>query len=383
MIHTVWPYLAVMLLAAGVFPALERRYGWRLFEVLPPIVLVYLTVTALAVSGLWQVNEEIRAAQGLLIAHMVPALLFLLMINCDLRAIFRLGPRVLAVFFSTTVCLFIAFISVFLIFHRWLPGNTWQPLAALSGSWVGGTANMIAVKQAIGMPDTLLAMSLLTDALCYSMWVVVLFAVARLAPAFNRWTRARSSAEMAAADTAPRAPTVPENVLIWLGLALLVGAGSAALAGHLPTSSMISATTWTILLATLAGLIAAHTPLARFAGASTISSAMLIGVVAVLASQSNFEGIARAPLYLLCGVCIIAIHAALLALAARLFHFDLYLCGIASLAHIGGVAATPVLAASYARSLVPVGILLALLGYILGTGFGLLVASVMAALAAN
>jgi uncharacterized membrane protein len=71
----------------------------------------------------------------------------------------------------------------------------------------------------------------------------------------------------------------------------------------------------------------------------------------------------------------------LLILAARLFHFDLYLCGIASLAHIGGVAATPLLAASYARSLVPVGILLALLGYILGTGFGLLMASILSRLA--
>jgi uncharacterized membrane protein len=102
-------------------------------------------------------------------------------------------------------------------------------------------------------------------------------------------------------------------------------------------------------------------------------------VVAVLASQSNFEGIGAAPLYLLCGITVIAIHAALLVLAARVFHFDLFLCGIASLAHIGGVAATPLLAASYARSLVPVGILLALLGYILGTGFGLVVAAILSA----
>lgn len=380
MIQSVWPYLAVMLLAAGLFPALERRFGWRVFEVLPPIVLTYLLVTALAVSGLWQVNAQIRSAQAMLIAHMVPALLFLLMINCDLRAIFRLGPRVLAVFFSTTVCLFVAFVATFLMFHRWLPGNAWQPLAALSGSWVGGTANMVAVKQAIGMPDALLAMSLLTDALCYSMWVVVLFALARLAPAFNRWTHAQSSAELVVAEAAPRSPATPDSVLVWLGLAVLVASLSAWAAGYLPVSSMISGTTWTILLATGAGLLAAHTPLARYGGASALSSALLISVVAVLASQSNFEGIGRAPLYLACGVSIIAIHAALLALAARLFHFDLYLCGISSLAHIGGVAATPLLAASYSRALVPVGILLALLGYILGTGFGLVVASVMSAL---
>ena len=381
MIQTVWPYLAVMLLAAGLFPAVERRFNWRIFNVLPPIVLTYLFVTALAVSGLWRVNDEIRATQSMLTMHMVPALLFLLMINCDLRAIWRLGPRVLAVFVCATIALFVAFIATFLLYHRWLPGDAWQPLAALSGSWMGGTANMIAVKQAIGMSDHYLAMSLLTDALCYSMWVVVLFSVARLATGFNRWTKAKSSGDMEVAETPVSGPTTYDSVLLWLGMALAVAALSGWLSDWLPVSSMVSGTTWTILLATAAGLVVAHTPLARFPGAGTISSAMLISVVAVLASQSNFAGIAAAPLYLLCGATIIAIHAVLLIGFAKLFRFDLYLCGISSLALVGGVAATPVLAASYSRALVPVGVLLALLGYILGTGFGLLVATVMSTLA--
>jgi uncharacterized membrane protein len=370
-----------MLLAAGIFPAIERRFGWRVFSVLPPIVLTYLLVTALAVVGLWQNVPEIKDAQAMLIARLVPALIFLLMINCDLRAIFALGPRVLAVFACTSIALFVAFVSAFLLFRPLLPGTAWQPLAALSGSWVGGTANMIAVKQSIGMSDALLAMSLLTDALCYSLWVIVLFSAARFAPAFNRWTRATSSADLVVAPTPDTGPTAPENVLLWLGGALLVASVAAWLAAQLPTSEMISATTWTILLSTAAGLVVAHTPLARFAGAGPIASALLIAVVAVLASQSNFEGIATAPIYLLCGLTIIAIHAIVLALFARLFHFDLYLCGISSLAHIGGVATTPILAASYSRTLVPVGILLALLGYILGTGYGLVVASVLSRLA--
>jgi len=382
MIHTVWPYLAVMLLVAGLFPAIERYSGWRMFNVLPPIVLTYLVVTALSVSGLWQVNAEIHVAQATLIARTIPALLFLLMINCDLRAIFALGPRVLAVFASTSVCLFVAFIGAYLIYHRWLPGNGWMPLAALSGSWMGGSANMVAVKQSIGMPDSMLAFSLLADALGYSTWVVVLFSVGPLAAAFNRWTRAKSSGDLVVAERPATGPIKYDNVLLWLGAALLVGALSAWLGDKLPTSSMVSATTWTILLATVVGLVVAHTPAARFPGAGPISSALLIAVVAVLASQSNFQGIAQAPLYIACGFTVIALHAALLVLLARLFHFDLYLCGISSLACIGGVAATPVLAASYSKSLVPVGVLLALLGYILGTGFGLVVASLMSHMAA-
>src|SRR5690606_7159117 len=186
MIQTVWPYLAVMLLAAGMFTALERRTGWKLFSFVPPIVLVYLSITAFAVAGLWEVTPEIKSAQGTLIRQLVPALIFLLMINCDLRAIFALGPRVLAVFFCTTISLFIGFVVAYLVFRHWLPAaDGWQPLAAVSGSWMGGTANLVAVKQAIGMSDDALALALLTDAVGYSIWVALLFSLAKAAPAFN------------------------------------------------------------------------------------------------------------------------------------------------------------------------------------------------------
>jgi uncharacterized membrane protein len=382
MIQTVWPYLAVMLLAAGIYTFLERRTGWKLFSFAPPIVLVYLSVTALAVAGLWQVTPEIKAAQGLLIRQLVPALLFLLMINCDLRAIFALGPRVLAVFFCTSISLFVGFVATYLIFRHALPvPDGWQPLAAVSGSWMGGSANLVAVKTAIGMSDDALALALLTDAVCYSMWVAILFSLAKAAPAFNRWTRARSSAEYVTATVRAQGPVTGDGVLLWLGMAVLVAAGSAWLGARMPVSGMVSATTWSIMIATIVGLVVAHTPLSRYPGASPISSALLMTVVAVMASQSNFEGISTAPLYLLCGVTILAIHTAIMLGAARLFHFDLYLCGISSLAHVGGVAACPVLAATYSAALVPVAVLLALLGYILGTGFGILIATVLSSLA--
>jgi uncharacterized membrane protein len=303
------------------------------------------------------------------------------MINCDLRAIFALGPRVLAVFFSTTLCLFVAFIATYLIFRHVLPETGWQPLAALSGSWVGGSANLVAVKEAIGMSDNALAMALLTDALCYSVWVAVLFSAGRLAPKFDAWTRAKLSADIAATVPEAKGPITPDAVLLWLGMALFASVGSQTLAAMMPPSAYVSATSWTVMIATGLGLVVAHTPLARFPGSSKIASAMLIFIVAILASQSSFEGIGSAPWYIACGLSILLIHAALLVLLAKLFRFDLYLCGISSLAHVGGVAATPVLAASYSPAHVPVGILLALLGYILGTGYGLVMARVLASLA--
>jgi uncharacterized membrane protein len=382
MIQSVWPYLALMLAIAGLFPMLERRTQWRVFSVMPPIVMVYLLVTALSVAGAWRIEGPIQDAQKTLIAQVLPAMLFLLMIHCDLRAILALGPRVLAVFFCTTVCLFVAFVTTYLLFRNALPALTaWQPLAALSGSWVGGSANLIAVAQGAGLSEQSISLALLTDALCYSVWVAVLFSVGRLAPKFDAWTRAKSSADIVAEVPEAKGPITPDMILLWLGLALGAGVVSRLLAGLLPESQYVSATSWTIMIATGLGLVAAHTPLARFPGASKIASALLIFIVAILASQSNFEGIGAAPWYLACGLSILLIHAALLALLAKLFRFDLYLCGIASLAHVGGVAATPVLAASYSPALVPVGILLALLGYILGTGFGLVMAQVLASLA--
>ncbi|HEY5782859.1 MAG TPA: DUF819 family protein, partial [Lysobacter sp.] len=101
---------------------------------------------------------------------------------------------------------------------------------------------------------------------------------------------------------------------------------------------------------------------------------------ATLASQSNFAGMAQAPLFVLVGLSVLLMHIALFLVAARLFRFDLYLCGISSLAQIGGVATAPLLAATYSRALVPAAVLLAMLGLVLGMGIGLFMAGVLSGL---
>ena len=380
MIQTVWPYLAVVLLAAGLFPSLEKRFGWRLFSVLPPIVLTYLFVTALAVGGLWRATPDIEAAQKALIAQLLPALLFLLMVGCDLRAILRLGPRMLAVFACAMGSILVAIVLGYLIFRHALPADGWKMLAALSATWTGGSANLVAVKQSIGLPDNLLPPVLLADALCYSLWVVVLFSAVRFAPAFNRWTRADARPLPAASAPNTIGEASAGGVLLWLGIALLVGNGAAALAAALPTNGLLTTTAWTVLIATVVGLALARTPLATSPVPSPLASAMLACLVATLASQSNFAGMAQAPLFVLVGLSVLLMHIALFLVTARLFRFDLYLCGISSLAQIGGVATAPVLAATYSRALVPAAVLLAMLGLVLGTGIGLFMAGVLSGL---
>jgi uncharacterized membrane protein len=381
MIESVWPYLALMPLAAGLFPSLEKHYGWRFFNVLPPIVWTYRFVTALAVSGLWSPTPEIQSAQRTLTTLLLPALLFLLMVTCDLRAILAVGPRVLAVFACAMGSILVSIVLIYLVFRNWLPEEGWKMLAALSATWTGGSANLVAVKQVVGLSDAALPAVLLADALCYSLWVLVLFSTGAFAPVFNRWTRAGDKPYPQLAAPQSIGPAHAGSILLWLGLALLVGLGAAKIASFMPVSTMLTPTSWTVLIATIAGLILARTPLARIPGPATLGGALLALLVAVLASQSNFHGLATAPLFILCAFCTMLVHIALLALLAKIFRFDLYLCGISSLAQIGGVASAPILAATYSPVLVPIAVLLAMLGLVMGTGIGLLMANVLSALA--
>jgi uncharacterized membrane protein len=380
MIETMWPYLAIMLLAAGLFPSLERRYRWRFFSILPPIVLTYLFVTALAVAGVWSPTGEVQTAQRTLTQYILPTLLFLLMVTCDLRAILKVGPRVLAVFACAMGSILIAITIVYMIFRGVLPQDGWKMLAALSATWTGGSANLVAVKQTIGLPENLLPPVLLADALVYSLWVLLLLSSGSFATRFNRWTRAESRAypELTAPTTEP---ADAGGILLWLGIALFVALGAGLLATSLPTSMMLTTTSWTVIIATVTGLIIARTPLARVPGPAPLASALLAMLVAVLGSQSNFGGMASAPVFVLCGLLALAIHIVLFALAARTFRFDLQLTSISSLAQIGGIASASVLAATYTPTLVPIAVMLALLGIIMGTGIGLLMSTLLSALA--
>jgi uncharacterized membrane protein len=380
MIETMWPYLAIMLLAAGLFPSLERRYRWRFFSILPPIVLTYLFVTALAVAGVWSPTGEVQTAQRTLTQYILPTLLFLLMVTCDLRAILKVGPRVLAVFACAMGSILLAITIVYVLFRGVLPQDGWKMLAALSATWTGGSANLVAVKQTIGLPENLLPPVLLADALVYSLWVLLLLSSGSFATRFNRWTRAESRAypELTAPTTEP---ADAGGILLWLGIALFVALGAGLLATSLPTSIMLTTTSWTVIIATVTGLIIARTPLARVPGPAPLASALLAMLVAVLGSQSNFGGMASAPVFVLCGLLALAIHIVLFALAARTFRFDLQLTSISSLAQIGGIASASVLAATYTPTLVPIAVMLALLGIIMGTGIGLLMSTLLSALA--
>ena len=140
-------------------------------------------------------------------------------------------------------------------------------------------------------------------------------------------------------------------------------------------------TTWTVLLVTAIGLILAVTPFGKIKGTEEISNTLLYIVVALIASRSDLSSMGNAHIWLGVGFLILAIHVAVMLVFAKLLKIDLFTRAVASLANIGGTATAPVLAGTYSSALVPVGIVMALLGYVIGTGGGLLVANIMGMLA--
>jgi len=382
MIESPAAFAAVLLLLAGAFPAVAARFPARVFEILPPIVLSYAAATALAMAGAWRSTPEIDAVRSAILTHLLPALVFLLLIRCDLRAVAALGPRILAAAACSGLSILAGIVVAWVLWRGWLPADGWRVLASVGATWIGGTANLVAVSRAIAAEPDVVSLALLTDTVCYTAWVLLLFGIVPLAERFNRWARAVPANEPAGhgQPVATTGRLVPGDVLVWLGLAILVGTLAAAGAERLPPLAALTPTSWTLILATIAGCVAAVTPLARLPGSDGVASALLAVVIVTMASKASLAGIGRGPVFVAAGFTALAIHAVAMIAAARLLRLDLGLCSVASLANVGGVGSAPILAAAHARALVPVGILLGLFGYVVGTAAGLGLAALLPAL---
>ena len=143
--------------------------------------------------------------------------------------------------------------------------------------------------------------------------------------------------------------------------------------------SFFDSTTWTVLIVSVLGIVFALTPFGKIKGTEEISNVMLYIVIALIASRADLGAVGNAPIWLLAGFVILLIHVAIMIALAKILKLDIFTCSVASLANIGGTATAPVLAGAYSNALVPVGIMMALLGYVIGTGGGLVVANLMSA----
>ena len=382
MIENGFSYLALLIMVASGVVFIEQRYKWRLFEYLPAIVIIYFLAMILSTLGVWDTkNIEIKATYSTLKSNILPAMIFLLLLHADLRQIKQLGKKMVLTFLLATFSIALGFIGMFALFHNFFEPDAWRAFSALSGSWMGGTANMVAIQGALSVPDSKMGYALLIDSVNYSVYIMILLALVPLAGKFNHWSGADSSSIDAVGEKLSliksKEPLTFDSLFLLLGVALLVSALSQTLALYLPTYDFVTTNTWVVIIATIMGVTFAMTPFGKMAGSSEIGNILLYTMVALIASRANFTEMTQAPLYIFAGFIIIAIHAITMILFAKLFKLDLFTIGVASLANIGGVASAPILAGAYSKALIPIGILMAMMGYILGTFGGLAVGRAM------
>lgn len=376
MIESSLSYLLSIAGIAAFFGIFEQRRNAKLFEYLPGVVLIYATAMICAQSGLWAKTEAISGVYATAKNNLLPAMLFLMLLRIDLRHFIKLGRPLLIAYAAAVLSIGSAMIFVFWLFG--FNSDEAGLFAALCGSWMGGTANMLAIGSAMGVSENMMGYALVTDAVDYTFWVILLLSLVRAAPSFNRWCNAQ--AQDGRLDELGCACTIgPKRYWLLLGIALLVALLCQTLAQHL---GMFSTTTWVVLIATAAGLIGAHSPLKMVNGSGEIASVMLLLLVGLIGSRADFAGFEDVPRYLAAGFIILLIHGAAMAATAKLFRLDLFSIGIASLANIGGVASAPILAAAYNKALIGVAVLMAIMGYLIGTFGGLAVGYILTMIAA-
>ena len=382
MIEHGFTYLAILMLISSGIVYIEKKSKHKLFEYLPAIVIIYFVVMLASTFGLWEKTESVTATYKSVKSNLLPAMIFLMLLLADMREIVKLGKKMLLTFFLASVSIGLGFIGMFALFHTSFGAESWKAFAALSGSWMGGTANMVAIQGALNLPDSAMGYTLLIDSIDYAIWVMILLALVPLAKRFNVWTKADTSAidevgERLALKEADKKPLSFDGLFFLLGTALFVSSLAQYSASYLPTTDFLTTSTWIVVLATLAGILFAMTPLAKISGSSELANIMLYLIVALIASRANFAELTQAPLYIFAGFVIIIIHVIIMVIFAKLFRLDLFSLGVASLANIGGVASAPILASAYSKALIPIGVLMAMMGYTLGTFGGLMIGKIL------
>jgi len=163
----------------------------RLFAYLPSIVILYFTVMLCSTFGVWQKTPEITATYQTLKTNLLPAMIFLLLLSADIRHIAKLGKKMILTFLLASLSIGIGFISMFALLHHYFESDSWRAFAALSGSWIGGTGNMMAIQGALNVSKSKMGYVLLIDSIDYAIWVMILLALVPFAGKFNRWTLRR------------------------------------------------------------------------------------------------------------------------------------------------------------------------------------------------
>lgn len=375
-------YIAFLMFIAGALLALEKYTKWKVFNLVPPLVFIYVLNMVFCTMGLYA-SDACSDTYSALKNNLLYAMIFVMLLRCDFKKLAKLGGRMVAIFLGCSLTLFIGFVVGYPLFKHALGADTWAAVAALFASWVGGSANMAAMQAALPVDAGAYSCALALDTVCYSLWIALLLLAVRYAPKWNKATKADTSklqavADAAAAEVAKEKRSADSSDWIFLiGLSLIVSALSQFVGAKLSETltneglAVFDKGTITTLFVTVLGLICALTKIGKLPAVEELSNVYLYAVVSLLASTASVVDLISAPMWVVYGVFILVVHVVLMYLLSKIFHWDLCMVSTASLANIGGSASAPIVASAYDASYAGIGVLMGVLGAAVGNFFGI------------
>jgi len=382
---------------AAVFWTASRPSGFwkRFYGVVPALLLCYF------IPGIYNTVGLIDGGSSALynpVASRVllPAALVLLTLTIDLRGVLRLGPRLLLMYLGASITVMIGAFAAFwlmgLIHPETVAGDTWAGMAALAGSWIGGGANMVAMKEVFAVDETTFGQFVVVDVGVGYVWMAVLIFLAGRAARIDARSGADTRAieelktRLASYQAEHERVTSLTDLMLIVGIAFGAVGLSHAIAG--PASAWFGANVswarqvslhesfvWVVVLSTLIGLALSFTRVRTLdgAGASKIGTLLLYILIACIGMQMDIIALADRPWLFLLGLIWILVHIALLWALGKALRVPFFYFAMGSQSNIGGPASAPVVASVFYPSLAPVGALLGALGYATGTVLAYLV----------
>ncbi|MEX2513696.1 MAG: DUF819 family protein [Cyclobacteriaceae bacterium] len=372
--------------------SLDHIFFKKFYRVVPTILLCYFLPALLNTFGIISGSES--QLYFMASRYMLPASLVLLTLSIDIKGILKLGPKAIIMFFTGTFGIIlggpVALYFVSMVYPEALGGSgaeeTWRGLATIAGSWIGGSANQTAMLEVFGASPILFSQMIAVDVIVANIWMAFLLYWAANPEFIDKKLKSDTSALGELREKVEnyrkgimKIPTLADTMAI-LGLAFVV-TGVAHFFGNLWANgiaenypglkqySLDSSFFWIIIIATTGGLLLSFTRCRRLegAGASRIGSVLLYILVATIGMQMDLRALLDNPVFFLIGIVWMLVHVFFMLLVAYLIKAPFFYVAIGSQANVGGAASAPIVASAFHPALAPVGVLLAVLGYGVGT----------------
>ncbi len=375
----------------------ETGFWSKFYKVVPTLLMCYMLPAILTSLGL--ISEESSNLYYIASRYLLPAALILMTLSIDLKAILNLGSKALIMFLTGTAGIIIGGPIAILIVSIFSPETVggvgfdavWRGLATIAGSWIGGGANQAAMLEVFQYNPANFGGMVLIDIVVANIWMAIILLGVGKTERIDRWLKADTSSidqlrAKVSAYTAKiaRIPTLRDYII--LTCLAFTGVGISHYLGFHFTdylqsnfeiirnkekalSSLGSEFLWMVVFATAVGILLSFTKAKSYegAGASKIGGLFIYILVATIGMKMDLGKVLENPGLILIGLIWISIHAGLLILVAKLIKAPFFFLAVGSQANVGGAASAPIVAAEFHPSLTSVGILLAVLGYVIGT----------------